>query len=195
MNTLKIQSHGRITFRPTAVTDLDFVLENERHPENNRFIRQWSPQQHLDALDNPNIGHFIIETTEGRKAVGHLILVGLTDTDLSLEFRRIVIAEKKRGYGGDAVRQVMRLAFEQLSFHRLWLDVMKDNRRAYKLYRSLGFSVEGIHRQAARQGNSFKDLMVMSVLRREYFCARQRYSCATSVVFPDGERPGQLCIG
>ena len=74
------------------------------------------------------------------------------------------------------------------------LDVMKDNKRAYKVYRSLGFSVEGIHRQAARLGSSFKDLMVMSVLRREYYSYRHRLEYAPPMAFPDGERPGELCI-
>jgi len=148
----------------------------------------------MNAVKDPNVRHFVVETARDSKPVGYIILVGLLDTDLCLELKRIVINEKRRGYGHDAVRLAMTYAFDQLCFHRVWLDVMKDNKRAYKIYRSLGFSVEGIHRQAARLGSSFKDLMVMSVLRREYYTCRHRQEYAPPIVFPDGERPGQLCI-
>ena len=194
MNTQKIQSHGRVAFKPTTKADLEFVLNSERHPDNSPYVKQWSRQQHLDALKDPNIRHFVVETAHDSKPVGYVIFVGLLDTDLCLELKRIVINEKRRGYGHDAVRLAMAYAFDQLCFHRVWLDVMKDNKRAYKVYRSLGFSVEGIHRQAARLGSSFKDLMVMSVLRREYYSCRHRLEYAPPMAFPDGERPGELCI-
>ena len=99
---------------------------------------------------------------------GHVILVGLESADLSLEFKRIVIPGKGRGLGRDTVRAVKRFAFEELKFHRLWLEVLTTNHRAKALYASEGFTEEGIHREALRQGERFHSLIVMSMLAGEY---------------------------
>ena len=159
---------GPLMLRPSTDADLDFVLAAEQHRDNSLFIRQWSIQQHREAIEDPNIGHFIISGVSDCRPIGHAILVGLSDPDSSLELRRIVITDKGNGYGRQAMRMIKAYAFEELTFHRLWLDVALYNKRAYKLYRSEGFRVEGVHREAVRQGRRFIDVRVMSILRDEY---------------------------
>ncbi len=73
------------------------------------------------------------------------------------------------GYGREAIRLVQQYAFDTLTFHRLWLDVFTNNKRALKLYKSEGFKIEGVHRQAVRHESGFVDVRVMSVLRGEYY--------------------------
>ena len=169
MKTVSNFVHGPVMLRPTTAADLNFVLAAERHRDNTVFIRQWSIDRHLEALEDPNIGHFIVNSVSECKPVGYVILVGLEDSDLSLELRRIVIAKKGYGYGRQAMRMLKAYTFEELTFHRLWLDVMLHNSRASKLYKSEGFTVEGVHREAVRQGARFVDVKVMAVLRGEYF--------------------------
>ncbi len=160
---------GPVMLRPTDAADLDFILAAEQHRDNSLFIRQWSLEQHRAALEDPNVGHFVIVSVADCQPIGHVIMVGLTDPDLTLELRRIVITKKGRGYGRQATRMIKAYAFEELAFHRLWLDVMLYNKRAFKLYKSEGFKVEGVHRGAIRQNNRFLDVKVMSILRHEYF--------------------------
>ncbi|UCG61316.1 MAG: GNAT family N-acetyltransferase [Candidatus Zixiibacteriota bacterium] len=169
MKTTSNFAFGQLMLRSTEATDLDFILASEQHRDNSLFIRQWSAEQHLAALEDANVGHFVILGPDDYRPIGHVILVGLNDPDLTLELRRIVITEKGRGYGRMAMRMIRAYAFEELACHRLWLDVMLYNKRAYKLYKSEGFKVEGIHRGAVRQGSRFLDVRVMSMLRREYY--------------------------
>lgn len=172
MKTLNQYVYGSVLLRPTTYADLDFVLAAEQHRDNSVFVRQWSEDQHRRAIADPNVGHYIVKSIHGCKPVGYAILVGLNDHDLSLELRRIVITEKGHGYGRQTIRMIKSFAFEHLTVHRLWLDVMFFNKRAFKLYKSEGFTVEGVHREAVRQGNRYVDVKVMSMLRHEHF---QRY--------------------
>lgn len=160
--------HGEIELRATTKRDIDFVVESEQHPDNAPFIRLWPHAQHKAALADRNIGHFIVQEVNTPKRLGHVILVGMKNPDLSLEFKRIVIREKGRSFGRAAIRIIKTLTFERLKFHRLWLEVVEDNKRAKSLYESEGFITEGVHREALRQGDTFRSLVVMSMLAGEY---------------------------
>jgi diamine N-acetyltransferase len=51
-----------IRIRKTIPSDLTYVLQQERLPENAEFVGQWTEAQHLAALDDADCGHWIIET-------------------------------------------------------------------------------------------------------------------------------------
>lgn len=164
----KFTQFGRIAFRPTTKTDLDYVIDTERACENAPFIRQWSIQQHQSAITNNNMAHLIAENSLNNKPIGYIILVGLENPDRSIEFKRIVIKEKNEGFGRESVQFVKKIAFEDLDAHRLWLEVMEHNERAIWLYQSEGFIYEGLHRESLKQGENFISLKVMSILAHEY---------------------------
>jgi RimJ/RimL family protein N-acetyltransferase len=155
-------------FRPTTEADLELVLTLENDDENSSFVRQWPIEQHRCALADNNIAHMIIETLAERTVVGYIILIGLQSPDKSINFKRIVIARKGEGFGRAAVRLLKILAFEKLDTHRLWLDVVEDNERAFKLYESEGFVHEGVHRESMKRGDRFISVNVMSMLAHEY---------------------------
>lgn len=62
----------------------------------------------------------------------------------------------------------MRIAFEDLHAHRLFLDVFEGNVRARHLYEDLGFVYEGKMRDAARRNDAWCNLCLMSMLESEY---------------------------
>ena len=138
-----------IAFVPTIDKDLNTVLAIERSPENSLYISQWKREQHQLAIADSDLAHFKIIGNE--TIVGYAILVGLTNPDRSIQFKRIAIQQKGCGFGRQAIRLVKKMAFEQFKAHRLWLDVMVHNTRAYNLYLSEGFVEEGILRESLRQ--------------------------------------------
>jgi diamine N-acetyltransferase len=162
-----------IQVRPTQVNDLAFVLRAEHDPANASFVEQWSYDQHLATLSDPNFAHLIVERHSDAQPIGYLILVGLNNVHQSLEFRRIVITDKGHGYGRATIRVVKQLAFEQYHAHRLWLDVRAHNRRAQQLYQSEGFVIEGTLRECIKVEEHFESLVIMSLLCSEYFGASE----------------------
>ena len=157
-----------ISLRPTRVADLDVVIKMERDKENAGFIRHWSLDKHKSAISDDRIAHLIIESKTERRILGYIILLGLDDPDGNIEFKRIVVKEKGKGYGRKGVKLVKKFAFEKQGCHRLWLEVMGHNQRAYELYKSEGFIFEGVHRESLKQESKYISLKVMSILAQEY---------------------------
>jgi RimJ/RimL family protein N-acetyltransferase len=157
-----------ITVRATREDDLDYIFEAEHNDENSRYIIPWSREKHIQALSNPDLMYFVVETREAFQQVGFVILAGLQNEHASIEFRRLVITEKGSGYGSQTLEIIKQLVFVQRRAHRLWLDVKVDNKRARQLYEKHGFTVEGVIRECLRTGDTYESLVLMSLLRHEY---------------------------
>ncbi|MBW4687892.1 MAG: GNAT family N-acetyltransferase [Komarekiella atlantica HA4396-MV6] len=114
---------------------------------------------------NPDIAHLIVNNAT---RIGYIILAGLLDPNQSIEFRRIVITEKGKGYGIATVEMVKQLAFETYNAHRLWLDVKVQNKLAQSVYKKAGFVVEGTLRECLKFEGGYDSLIIMSMLRQEY---------------------------
>jgi len=155
----------QIGLRKTEEKDLDYVLAAEHEPANRMFVIPWSRDEHRQALVKPDLAHLIVQ---GERELGYVILAGLQDPNETIEFRRIVITEKGKGFGKRAVQLVKELAFERYRANRLWLDVKEGNQRAQSLYASQGFVVEGVLRQSLKTETGYDSLVVMSILREEY---------------------------
>jgi RimJ/RimL family protein N-acetyltransferase len=75
--------------------------------------------------------------------------------------------DRGRGYGADALRQMITHAFGTLGLARLFLFVRADNRPAVRLYRRCGFEVEGRLRRHIFKRGRFKDVLVMGLCAGE----------------------------
>lgn len=157
-----------ISLRPTEANDVDFVLKAESNPENSIYVGQWTKKQHLDAILEEDILHLIIEENKDSKPIGYIIMAGLQNPNRNIEFRRIVITEKGKGFGREALKLVKRLSFNALKAHRLWLDVREHNHRGQYLYKSEGFTEEGQLRECILNKDKFESLIIMSILENEY---------------------------
>jgi diamine N-acetyltransferase len=127
--------------RATSITDLDFVLGLERHPDNRPFIGQWTPDEHRAAIDRADREHWIIEGGPGGARIGYLIAFDLRAPGLGVYVKRIVVADKSRGLGRGALRVFVQHAFEDLSAEFVWLTVYRENERAQRSYAAVGFEV------------------------------------------------------
>ena len=170
--TTPARTPARVRLRPTMSSDIEFVLSLERDPANLPFITPWERTQHEAAIRFPDFRHFIIEGGASFQAVGFAILIGCKSPNQSLELKRMVVQNKGAGFGRAALREVKKVAFDDLHAHRLWLDVKTANTRAKALYDSEGFVVEGVLREAVRTDAGFASLVVMSMLKPEF--ARRR---------------------
>lgn len=160
--------NDKIGFRPATIDDIETIISMERDDANNPYIRQWSHEKHAAIINDSNYAQFMVETIDNPRIVGFVILIGLDDPDRNLEFKRIAINEKGRGFGRAAVQLIKKYAFEVKTTHRLWLEVIEYNDRAYKLYATEGFIKEGTHRKSMKVGDKYFSLHVMSILDEEY---------------------------
>ncbi len=73
-----------------------------------------------------------------------------------------------KGYGQESLIELLRTAFSVYSLHRVWLIVDKENQKARHIYEKLGFTKEGIEREAYFRDGIYRDMVKMSMLDREF---------------------------
>ncbi len=112
---------------------------------------------------------FAIETETGQH-IGNLALMRINWKDRSAELG-IVIGDKSqwgKGYGQDAIRTLLDFAFDEMNLHRVYLRVHANHQLAINLYRKCGFVKEGRLREDIYSEGQYHDVLVMSMLKREF---------------------------
>ena len=77
--------------------------------------------------------------------------------------------EQHKGYGTQAVQEVLRLAFGDWGLYRVWVDVPEYNESATKMFMHLGFVHEGTLRKSRPHHGARFDSIVMGLLSGEYY--------------------------
>ena len=103
----------------------------------------------------------------------HIGNIGLHDLDWKNRNAQlgVVIGEKAYwglGYGTDAIKALLRFAFDEMNLHRVQLRVFEFNERAIRCYRRCGFREEGRLRQELYRGGAYHDVLLMGILREEF---------------------------
>ena len=87
-------------------------------------------------------------------------------TDLS-----IIIPDPQKqhkGYGTEAIRLMLDLAFHSYDMNRVAIGVVGQNTNALAFYRKIGFRQEGIQEQGYYYNGEYSDFVMMRILRSEW---------------------------
>ena len=181
----------KVCLRPIERDDLPRYVKWFGDPEVRRHLLIYLPfslaqeerwfEGLLDRLERQDEVLLAIETADGGQGPGqgpvqdpvHIGNVGLHAInwkDRCAELG-IAIGEKAywdQGYGTDAIRALLALAFREMGLHRVFLRVDADNARGIRCYEKVGFQREGTSRDAVFKGGSYHDQYVMSILESEF---------------------------
>lgn len=117
----------------------------------------------------PDLLIFLIRTLEDDKVIGDIELdrpthhrdafvgIGIGDPDYW-----------SKGYGSDAMRIILRYAFQELNLHRVSLNVFEYNPRAIRSYEKVGFKIEGRYRQFINREGRRWDIIMMGITYQEW---------------------------
>ncbi len=169
----------KVRLRPIERDDLPRFVEWFGDPEVRRHLAIYLPfslaqeerwfENLQGRLERQEDVVLAIETADGVH-IGNLGLHAINWKDRSAELG-IAIGEKaywNQGYGTDAIRTLLGLAFRELNLHRVLLRVDADNARAIRCYEKAGFQREGTSREAVFSEGSYRDQYVMSILESEF---------------------------
>lgn len=111
----------------------------------------------------------IKRTTDG-KLIGSCQLnnLNLVHRHAELQIRIADDENRGKGLGSDAVRMLLRFAFKDLNFNRVFLNVFATNSRAIRAYEKIGFLREGELKQHVFIDGNYLNVVVMAVLREDY---------------------------
>ncbi|MBC7228314.1 MAG: GNAT family N-acetyltransferase [Thermoflexales bacterium] len=175
--------HGeRVRLRAIERSDIPTFVRWFNNPEVRRYLVAYAPmstaqeeqwfEDMLQRQQRRELFLFAIEARVGDEwvTIGNVDLHRVNWKD-RWAILGIVLGEKAywdQGYGTDAVRTMLRFAFEELNLHRVELEVIDENARARRCYEKAGFRYEGTRRQVAFFEGRYHDSHMMSVLREEF---------------------------
>ena len=116
--------------------DLPLFLRMEQEVGTSEYIIPYGPEDHRSRYADPQVIYLRI-VADGELA-GFFILV-MDPDQRSIEFRRIVVANKGLGIGQRAVDAMEAYCRDRLKRARIWLDVFEHNRRGRHIYEKLGY--------------------------------------------------------
>ena len=100
------------------------------------FILPYSLERHQSEFTKPDIVYLSI--LNAGELAGFFMLAPDPD-NTSVEFRRIVVAQKGIGLGQAAIHAMEDYCREHLGRSRIWLDVFEFNQRGQHIYEKLGY--------------------------------------------------------
>ncbi len=116
---------------------LPLFEEMEREADAAKYITGYSLPRHEQEFRDPSVSYKAI-LNQGNVIVGFLILSLDKDPD-SIELRRIVVSDRGKGIGRNAIEQIDHICTTEFDRLRIWLDVFDYNDRAKRLYESCGY--------------------------------------------------------
>ncbi|MER5377607.1 GNAT family protein [Streptomyces sp. NPDC002553] len=167
----------KTVLRPFTEADAETMWEIIGDPEVVRFTFPASGDLTLDRVRSwyatrsaqPDRLDLAVTDRASGRLVGEVVLHDWDPDARACTFRTLIGPEGRgRGLGTEATRLIVGHAFERLGLHRVQLELYGDNARARRVYEKVGFTVEGVRREAAFRGGKWVDEVLMALLDREW---------------------------
>ena len=161
-----------LTLRAASAGDLEDIMAIERAPGFERWIGRSSAPEHRAMMDDANTAYLIGEASG--EVVAFAILRDFNDPHGNRYLKRVAVARPDQGVGFAFLERVVDWIFERAGAHRLWLDCFSYNARAQRVYEKLGFSRDGVLREAYLAADGSRRDLTMMALTRPQWAERRR---------------------
>jgi len=150
--------------------DSEYLRLLDAQPTNQISAKKISEWIQRDQEKDPHIFLFGIRTMDNDRLVGFIDLEGSMFPHGDA-FVGIGVGEREfwgKGYGTDAMKVILRYAFQELNLRRVSLDTFEYNPRAIRSYEKAGFVHEGQVRDFLHREGQRWDMLFMGILREEW---------------------------
>lgn len=163
-----------VTLRPRQAEDHEFVRDVTNRPDVRRLLRSVSPkneqavadgyEEHAEGDDGVN---FCICAPED--PVGHVGMWRIDHVNATAWLGAWIDPDHHgEGYAPRGTALAVDYAFEELDLHRLNTAVFEPNRPSQRVMEKLGFTREGVQREAMFIEGDWYDTVQYGLLRREW---------------------------
>ena len=167
-----------IKLRPVEESDLTLLVEWRNNPAIwasffNKFPLSHTGQRgwYKAVSEDRSRLFLMIQALDSKEAIGTIGFDRIDPVNQVAEYGNALIALERfkgKGLAREATMLLLEYGFARLNLNRIFLHVLVDNEPATRLYRRCGFREEGQLRQAFYDAGTFKDIMVMGLLKSEY---------------------------
>lgn len=105
------------------------------------------------------------------QGIGHISIGSIDRENASARITKVIIGTPEfrgKGIGKAMVDAALAIGFGKLGLHKVTLGVYDFNIPAVKAYEHSGFSVDGVLRDVRKVGDSYWNLIEMSILENEW---------------------------
>lgn len=144
-----------------AGTDFRYPLDEEQL---NQYIKGANEE-------NSNVYIYKVILDETNETIGHITLNNIDLKNRSAGIGKVLIGDTRlrgKGIGKKMVNEMLKIAFDNLSLHRVELGVFAVNEPAIKSYEKVGFVKEGVLRDFRKMEDDYWSLWQMSILENEW---------------------------
>lgn len=137
---------------PLNHKQLEGYMENANHEEADTLI-------------------YTVVSEETGEAIGHISLGKIDRTNRSARIGKVLVGSRQtrgKGIGRKMIKNVLRIAFEELNLHRVSLGVFDFNTAGIACYERSGFKKEALLRDTRKNGEEYWSLWEMGVLEGEW---------------------------
>jgi RimJ/RimL family protein N-acetyltransferase len=148
------------------------------HSVRTDFVRPLSVEAVRKQLDNiekqmeetKNLFHFALRLRQDNRLVGLAKIYwidfhnGTGEVDMGIGD----IADRRRGYGSDALNLLLRFGFNDLNLHRIAAWISADNAAFLNMARKAGFIEEARRREASYHAGRYWDVLILGLLRHQW---------------------------
>jgi diamine N-acetyltransferase len=180
---MKLQGQN-ISLRAIEPSDIDVLYQwendtqtwkvsNTQTPFSRFVLEQYIESAHQDIYSTKQLRLMIDLSTslspngEGRRTIGCIDLFDFDPNNLHAGIG-ILIADKsdrRKGYASEALEILIEYCFHSLNLHQLYCNITTDNESSVLLFQKQGFQITGIKKQWIRDGNKFKDELLLQKIR------------------------------
>jgi RimJ/RimL family protein N-acetyltransferase len=149
---------------------IPFIMATERIAGFEHLVGRWEENEHRAALADGRHAYFV--GSDGSEPIGFVIVRDWGSPERVTLIKRIAVSRPGLGHGRALLAKVVDAVFAQTDAWRIWLGVFPENTRARRAYEAVGFQPEGIARGRAFIGGTYRDELIMALLRPEWMETR-----------------------
>ena len=170
--------YGEKTYlRAIELSDAELLLKIINDPETDNLLGggSWpvSEKEQLTWIEKQtgrkDVFRAIITTREGDMPVGTIILTDISykDGTAQLHIKLSPNGVRRKGYGSDAIRTLVKYAFKELRLHCIYATILTYNTDSIKTFEKCGFSKEGILRARSYKNGEYVDSFSYSIVAED----------------------------
>ena len=171
MNKIKLRALTHADLEKTLAwhnqEDISDLYSGHHFPVNVEMERIWYEKV---LTSNFPVTVFGIELVESKELIGITVLRDINIINRVAEFGIYIgnTAERGKGLSKEATINTLLFGFLKLNLNRIFLKVLEENTPAIKLYKALGFTMEGKLRNSIFKNGEYKSEMIFSILKTEF---------------------------
>ena len=171
--TSRTLAAGDVVLRPLEEADLPHLVRWSEDPDLRKLIGETAPmtqeeaEAFLEKVRTDESRRWFAITVDDR-VIGETGLLRIFPEWRTTDMSVILGEERGKGYGTQAARLMLDLAFRELGMHRVAVGVVGFNDVALRFWESLGFRKEGVQRDGYLVEDGYHDFVMMCLLEDEW---------------------------